>query len=64
MPKQKTRKSIAKRVKVTGTGKILRRKPGSGHLKSRKTAKQLRSYRKTTEVPKGFQRQIKRLLGM
>ena len=64
MPKGKTRKSIAKRVKVTGTGRLFRRKPGSGHLKSRKTSKQLRSYRKTTEVPKGFQRQIKRMLGM
>lgn len=64
MPKGKTRKSIAKRVKVTGTGRLLRRKPGSGHLKSRKTSKQLRSYRKTTEVPKGFRRQVKRMLGI
>jgi len=31
MPKQKTRKSIAKRVKVTARGKLLRNRPGAGH---------------------------------
>lgn len=45
MPKQKTRKSVAKRVKITGTGKVKRTAAGRGHLltgKSRKRKRQLR----------------------
>lgn len=64
MPKQKTRKAAAKRLKVTGTGKILRHAPGRGHLKSRKTPKQLRRMRKTSAIPPQFQRNMKRLLGI
>jgi large subunit ribosomal protein L35 len=64
MPKVKTRKSVAKRVTVTARGKVLRRMPGSGHLKSRKTPGQIRRYRKEIELPPVFARQAKRLLGM
>jgi len=64
MGKVKTRKAISKRLKVTGTGKILRRRPGSGHLKSRKSPKQLRRFRQEVEVPRNFLRQAKRMLGM
>lgn len=48
MPKIKTKKSIAKRVKLTGTGKVKRMKAFSGckHIRSNKTHKQVRSYRK------------------
>ncbi len=45
MPKQKTRKSIAKRVKITAKGKVLRTIAGRGHLltgKRRKRKRQLR----------------------
>jgi len=42
MPKQKTHKGAAKRFKVTATGKIKRRRAGSGHLMSGKSAKQQR----------------------
>lgn len=62
MPKQKTKKSIVKRVKVTARGKLIRHKAGSGHLKSRKTNSQLRSYRKGQAIPAGFERQIRRML--
>jgi large subunit ribosomal protein L35 len=40
--KAKTRKSVAKRFKVTGSGKILRRRQGRRHLNRRKTSKRLR----------------------
>jgi large subunit ribosomal protein L35 len=62
MPKQKTRKSIAKRVKVTARGKLLRHRAGAGHLKSRKTPSQLRRFRRAREIPKSFSKQIKRML--
>jgi large subunit ribosomal protein L35 len=39
---QKTKKSIAKRFKVTGTGKVMRRKPGKRHMLRNKNKKQLR----------------------
>lgn len=62
MPKQKTKKSIVKRVKVTARGKLMRHKPGAGHLKSRKSPSQIRRFRSEAQVPKAFARQIKRML--
>lgn len=38
----KTRKSIAKKFKVTGTGKVMRRKAGHRHFLRNKTVKQKR----------------------
>lgn len=38
MPKMKTHKSGAKRYKVTGSGKILRRQAGRKHLLGHKTS--------------------------
>jgi large subunit ribosomal protein L35 len=64
MPKQKTRKSISKRVKVTARGKLLRNRPGGSHLKSRKTSSQLRRFRKQAQIPASFARQIKRMLNI
>ncbi|MGJ8672217.1 50S ribosomal protein L35 [Rubritalea sp.] len=40
--KAKTRKSVAKRFKVTGTGKILRRKQGKRHILQKKNRKRKR----------------------
>ncbi len=40
--KAKTRKSVAKRFKVTGSGRILRRKQGKRHILRRKNAKRRR----------------------
>jgi large subunit ribosomal protein L35 len=42
MPKQKTHKGLKKRVKVTGRGKVKRRKAFTGHLLSGRTRKRLR----------------------
>jgi len=40
--KAKTRKAVAKRFKVTGTGKVLRRKQGARHLLQCKNSKRKR----------------------
>ena len=64
MPKMKTNKATAKRLRVTARGKLKRRRPGSGHLKSRKSPKRIRRFRKEADVPKGFARQARRLLGI
>lgn len=50
---QKTKKSIAKRYKVTGTGKIMRRSPGQRHLLSHKTPKQKRRNTRDKQVAPG-----------
>jgi large subunit ribosomal protein L35 len=42
----KTRKSVAKRFKITGTGKVLFRGAGRRHLLSTKNAKRRRSIEK------------------
>jgi large subunit ribosomal protein L35 len=42
MPKQKTHRGLAKRVKVTAGGKIARKRAGAGHLMSGKNAKRRR----------------------
>ena len=39
MPKMKTRKCVAKRIKQTGTGKFVRKQAGCRHLNGPKTAK-------------------------
>jgi len=45
MPKQKTHKGIAKRVKLTGKGKVKRKSAGKGHLLSGKSTKRKRQLR-------------------
>ena len=56
---QKTKKSIAKRFKVTGTGKILRRRPGHRHLLRKKSVKQRRKNRQDQEVSKSMAARIR-----
>jgi large subunit ribosomal protein L35 len=46
MPKMKTRKSAAKRYKVTATGKIKYKKQGLRHILTKKGAKRKRNLRK------------------
>merc|ERR1719473_223700 len=50
--KMKTRKSAAKRFKITGTGRVIRRQCGKQHLnekKSRKRKNGLSTYKKVSE---------------
>lgn len=44
--KQKTKKSVVKKVKVTGSGKITRRGTGQNHYNSRDTGKETRAKRR------------------
>ena len=39
MPKLKTKKSVVKKVKITGKGKVLRRYTKQNHYNSRQTGK-------------------------
>jgi large subunit ribosomal protein L35 len=51
---QKTRKAVAKRFKVTGTGKIMRRTPGRRHMMTAKSTRQLKTGGKDKQVAAGF----------
>ena len=42
MPKLKTRKSVSKRLKITKSGKVMRRKPGARHYKVSKSGARVR----------------------
>ena len=46
MPKMKTKRSTAKRFKVTGTGKLVRHHAYHSHILTTKTRKQKRRLRK------------------
>ncbi len=50
MPKLKTHRGAAKRVKVTGTGKFVRERQFSGcsHILTKKSPKRIRKFRKQT----------------
>ena len=50
MPKLKTRKSIAKRLKQSATGKYMRLKAGASHILTKKNAKRKARLGKTVVV--------------
>jgi large subunit ribosomal protein L35 len=62
MAKQRTRKVVAKRFKITATGKIMRRKQNSRHLRTNKSKKAIRAYRVPVEVTGAMARKIRRML--
>ena len=63
MPKMKTHSGTKKRVKVTGSGKLLTERAGKRHLLERKSSKLTRSLSGTREVSKNDTPRVKRLLG-
>jgi large subunit ribosomal protein L35 len=62
MPKLKTRKSISKKVKVTGSGKLKTRSTGQNHHNSRDTGAQSRAKRKDNDVYAAVAKNIKKAL--
>ncbi len=62
MPKMKTHRGAAKRLKTTGTGKVKRNKANKSHILTKKTTKRKRHLRKSVLVSKADEKRIKRLL--
>ncbi len=62
MPKMKTKRSAAKRFKVTGSGKIRRQRAFKSHLLSKKTRKRKRHLRKPALVSSADTQRVRRLL--
>jgi len=63
MPKMKTHKGTAKRVKVTGSGKLRREMTGRRHILEKKPSTLTRRLEGTTEVAKSDAKRINKLLG-
>jgi len=64
MPKMKTHSASKKRFRLTGTGKLVRRRGMKSHLLEHKSSKRKRGFRKLTDVSPADTRGIKRLLGL
>jgi large subunit ribosomal protein L35 len=64
MPKTKRQSAAKKRFKVTGTGKLMRRRAMKSHLLEKKSAKKKRSFRDDVPVAKSDVKSVKKLLGM
>lgn len=65
MGKQKTNKSILKRVKVTSKGRLLRRHQlGAGHLKRNKSKGALERQKRTFTFFKGEAKKLRKVLGL
>ena len=55
----KTRKCLAKKVKITGTGKIMRRTTGQNHFNAKCSGTQTRNKRSDMRVSKKNEHSIK-----
>ena len=62
MPKLKTHKGAAARIHITGTGKLMRRKRMSSHLRRKKPNKVTRKYSDKLLVDRNDIRRLTRLL--
>lgn len=62
MPKMKSHRGLAKRVKRTGSGKLKRGRAYTSHQAPRKTVKQRRQLRKASLISKSDYKRIKTLL--
>ena len=63
MPKQKTRKSVSKRFKLTGSGKIKRNKAGHSHMLIRRDNDEKRAAKKSTLVAASDEKKVKKMMG-
>ena len=61
MPKTKTHKAIAKRFKITGTGKLMRNKQGRRHILTKKSPKKKRQLKKVTVMSESYAKLYRKL---
>ena len=60
--KLKTHKTVAKRIKITATGKLIKRKGGQDHFNSRESGNVTRNKRRDLAVSKRYTRNLKSLI--
>ncbi|MBU6233193.1 MAG: 50S ribosomal protein L35 [Acidobacteria bacterium] len=64
MPKMKTDSGAKKRIKVTGSGRLRRRKAFRGHLLEKKSSKRTRRLGREADVAPGQAKNVKKLMGL
>ncbi|CAN5167292.1 50S ribosomal protein L35 [soil metagenome] len=64
MPKMKTHRGAAKRCKITGTGKLMRRNAFRNHLLEKKSSKRTRRLGREAQVVGGDREHVERMLGL
>jgi large subunit ribosomal protein L35 len=62
MPKMKTNRAAAKRLKRTAKGKLARHRANKSHILTKKSRKRKRRLRQSTLVSKSDQKRMDRLL--
>jgi large subunit ribosomal protein L35 len=63
MPKMKTHSGSAKRFRITGSGKVMRRRANRNHLLEHKPTRRTRRLYDEVEMAPADVKRIKRLLG-
>lgn len=61
--KQKTKRFVTNRIRVTNSGKVLRRKAFKRHLNASKSKNRLNRLSRVTEVKKVLSRRLRKFLG-
>ncbi len=64
MPKMKTDKGAAKRIKITGTGRLRRRKAFRSHILEKKSSVRTRRLGREADVSKSDEKAVRRMLGI
>jgi large subunit ribosomal protein L35 len=62
MPKMKTHRGAAKRLKKTGTGKLKRMRANKSHILTKKTTKRKRRLRQSDIVAKADEKRLNKIL--
>ncbi|MEI7918572.1 MAG: 50S ribosomal protein L35 [Candidatus Saccharibacteria bacterium] len=64
MPKMKTHKGTAKRIKITSTGKLTRERAFGNHMLSKKSKSRKRNINTSAIVSGSMAKNVKRALGV
>jgi len=64
VPKHKTRKGLSDRIRVTRTGKLMRKHAWKSHLLKSKSAKRKRAFRQEQPLAPADYRSVRRGLGI
>jgi len=62
--KRRSKRSLTRRVKVTATGKVIRRTQNMRHRRAHKSKAQIRRMKETKFLTLGTARRIKKILGL
>lgn len=64
MPKLKTHKGTAKRIKVTGSGKLVRERAFGNHILAKKSKSRKRNIKTSAAVKGKIAKNVKKALGV